>query len=392
MDHSRDYSERVGVLADMQVPFVNLSRQHNQIEAELGAGFERVVREGGFTLGPEVDSFEQEFASFVGTADSIGVASGTDALHLTLRAMGVGPGDEVITAVNTFAATAEAIVMCGATPVFSDVDEKSCLMDLDSAEAAVTDRTKVILPVHLYGQMVDMREVRHIANRHGLRVIEDACQAHGARANGESAGAASDAGCFSFYPSKNLGALGDGGAVTTDDAHIADQVRLLRSHGEDKNRLHVVSGYCSRLHGMQAAFLRAKLPHLSAWNESRQRSAALYEELLAGTGVIAPQVMPGREHVFHLYVVRVPDRDSFRSYLAERGVQTGVHYPVPLHLEPAFSYLGYQPGAFPVAEKLTSQIVSLPMFPHMTTTEVEYVAETAAAALEQLDQRVPLGA
>lgn len=382
----------MGVLADMQVPFVNLSRQHEEIEGDLRAAFERVLAQGSFTLGPEVEAFEKEFASFVGTADAIGVASGTDALHLTLRAMGVGPGDEVITAVNTFAATAEAIVMCGATPVFVDIEEDTCLLDLDAAERAVSQHTRVILPVHLYGQMVDMQRVRHIASQHSLRVVEDACQAHGAKTDGESAGAASDAGCFSFYPSKNLGAMGDGGIVTTDDVQISDAVRLLRAHGEDEDRLHTVSGYCSRLHGMQAAFLRAKLPKLPSWNESRRLSAEIYELELADTGVITPSVMPGSEHVFHLYVAQVPDRDAFRSYLGERGIQTGVHYPVPLHLEPAFAQLGYARGDFPVAERVASQIVSLPMFPHMTEQEVEYVAEVASAALQDQEAAIAVGA
>jgi len=363
-----------------RIPFVDLTRMHDEVTAELRDAFERVMRQGSFTLGPEVEAFEREFAAFVGVSRSIGVGSGTDALHFALRACGVGAGDEVITAVNTFAATAEAIVMAGARPVFVDIDPDSFLIDLDAVEAAITPRTRAIIPVHLYGQCVDMRRLLRIAQASGLKVVEDACQAHGASRDGIAAGSAGDAGCFSFYPSKNLGAAGDGGIVTTNDPAIADRVRLLRSHGEDGQRLHIEVGYCSRLHGMQAALLRTKLPRLREWNALRAQAADEYRRLLPGDRIALPSVAADGQHVYHLYVVKTRDRDRFRARLAERGVQTAVHYPVPLHLEPAFASLGYTLGDFPQAESVTAQIVSLPMFPHLSTGEVQTVAKAVEEA------------
>jgi dTDP-4-amino-4,6-dideoxygalactose transaminase len=363
------------------VLFVDLGSQHDELKDDLSAAFLRVLEQGSFTLGGEVDALEAEFAAFVGTREAIGVGSGTDALHLALRAAGIGLGDEVITAVNSFAATAEAIVFAGATPVFVDVDDSTLLMDLDATAAAVTDRTRAIIPVHLYGQCVDMHRVLDIASPRGIRVIEDACQAHGASRLGLQAGAAGDAGCFSFYPSKNLGALGDGGIVTTDDEEIARRVRRLRSHGEDANRAHVDVGLTSRLHGLQAAFLRAKLPQLAVWNQQRRVAASRYEEMLGGNGVVLPTVAPDSEHVFHLYCVRVPDRDGVRRSLSQRGVQTGIHYQTPLHLEPAFAFLGRSPGDFPVAEKAAREIVSLPMHPHLTEADIELVASALGEVL-----------
>lgn len=364
--------------ADVLVPFVDLTRQHSAIKPQLEAAFERVVSRGSFTLGEEVEAFESEFAAYCGTSEAVGVGSGTDALHLALRACGVGPDDEVVTAANTFAATAEAIVMCGATPVFVDIDEDTYLMDLGALESVIGERTKVVVPVHLYGQCVDMTRLRGIADRHDLRIVEDACQAHGARSDGHAAGAVGDAGCFSFYPSKNLGALGDGGIVVTSDPEIAARVRSLRNHGEDETRLHVESGYCTRLHGMQAALLRAKLPHLDDWNAQRAEAAEAYDEALAGTSVATPARTGGGTHVYHLYVVRAPHRERLRRDLSERNVQTGVHYAVPLHLEPAFAHLGYSEGDFPVAERAAREIVSLPMFPFLRASEVEIVANAVA--------------
>lgn len=357
------------------VPFVDLGRQHAQIAEGLQAAFTRVLARGSFTLGEEVEAFEREFASYVGVAHGVGVASGTDALHLALRALGVGEGDEVITAVNTFAATAEAIVMAGARPVFVDINPATHLMDLDAIEDAITQRTRAVVPVHLYGQCVDMKRVNDIAGCFGLKVVEDACQAHGASRGGVRAGSAGDAACFSFYPSKNLGAIGDGGIVVTADATIAERVRLLRNHGEDCDRLHVESGFCSRLHGLQSAFLREKLPHLDEWNALRGQVAMAYTEALSKAAVRLPTMVPGSEHVFHLYVIRVRERDRVRKLLAERGIQTGVHYATPLHLEPAFAYLGYEKGEFPRAEKAAAEIVSLPLFPYMTVDEVDLVAD-----------------
>jgi dTDP-4-amino-4,6-dideoxygalactose transaminase len=357
------------------IPFVNLRRLHSEVGDALEWAFHNVVTAGAFTLGEKVERFEESFAAYVGVTHAIGVGSGTDALHFALRACGVGPGDEVITAVNTFAATAEAIMMAGARPVFVDVDEHTLLMDLDAVEAALTVNTRAIIPVHLYGQSVDMVRLMDIARRAGVKVVEDACQAHGARCGVYRAGSLGDAGCFSFYPSKNLGALGDGGIVTTDDEAIATRIRSLRNHGEDASRLHVEPGYCSRLHGMQAAFLSEKLPHLEHWNSLRMQSATLYDDLLASSGVVLPGRAEGVSHVFHLYVIRVHNRDRLRSELAEQGIQTGIHYEVPLHLEPAFSSLGYSKGEFPVAERAAASIVSLPMYPFLNYDEVARIAE-----------------
>jgi len=365
------------------IPFVDLSRQHHAIRAQLDSAFARVVDSASFTLGEEVAALEAEFSEYLGAAEAVGVGSGTDALHLALRACGVGPGDDVVTAVNTFAATAEAIRMCGARPRFADIDPETYLVDLGALEAAITPTTTAIIPVHLYGQCVDMTRVMEIARRNGVRVVEDACQAHGARANGLAAGTVGDAGCFSFYPSKNLGALGDGGMVVTNDPEIAARVRLLRNHGEDANRLHVESGYCSRLHALQAALLRVKLPHLDEWNSGRRQVAALYDEALAALPAAIPVARPGAHHVYHLYVVQVEDRDEVRARLGEREIQTGIHYAVPLHLEPAFSDLGYARGDFPVAEDVTTRILSLPMYPYLTYEEVASVS-TALGVVERV--------
>jgi dTDP-4-amino-4,6-dideoxygalactose transaminase len=357
------------------IPFVDLARLHEHVRGSLERAFRDVVSECSFTLGPHVERFEEEFASFVGVAHAVGVGSGTDALHFALRACGVGAGDEVITAVNTFAATAEAILMAGARPVFVDVDECTLLMDMDAVQAAITEKTRAIIPVHLYGQSVDMIRLMDIARRAGVKVVEDACQAHGASCGAYRVGSLGDVGCFSFYPGKNLGALGDGGIVTTDNEAIAARIRSLRNHGEDASRLHVESGYCSRLHALQAAFLSAKLPHLERWNSMRTQTAALYDRLLARSGVVLPGRAESVSHVFHLYVIRVGSRDRLRAELADQGIQTGIHYAVPLHLEPAFAGLGYSRGEFPVAERAAASIVSLPMYPFLSEDEVARVAE-----------------
>ncbi len=294
---------RMGAAVE-QVPFVDLRRQHNSIRADLDAAYGRVVDASAFTLGSEVAAFEAAFADYVGASHAIGVASGTDALHLALRAQGIGPGDEVITAVNTFAATVEAIIMAGARPVLADIDEYY-LIDVSHAASLITPRTRAIIPVHLYGQPADMLAVNELAARYGLFVLEDACQAHGSTRDGGRAGSLGDAAAFSFYPGKNLGALGDGGIVTTDDDVLADRIRLLRAHGENAERLHVESGYCSRLHGLQAAFLSAKLPHLDSWNEMRAFVARQYDKGLFDSAVVTPQLAPGATHVYHLYVVSV---------------------------------------------------------------------------------------
>lgn len=361
------------------IPFVDLARTHADVRDSLDAAYREVVDQSAFVLCQKLSAFEASFASYIGVEDAIGVGSGTDALHFALRACDVGPGDEVITVTNTFAATAEAILMAGARPVFVDVDERTLLMDLEQAEAAITSRTRAIIPVHLYGQPVNMPRVLEIAQRAGIRVIEDACQSHGAVCGDRRAGSFGDAGCFSFYPSKNLGALGEGGIVTTNDKGIAGRVRSLRNHGEDASRLHVEPGYCSRLHGLQAALLSAKLPRLDYWNTLRGQAASFYDDLLGDADLRLPGRDEGVSHVFHLYVVRLCERDAVRQALSESGIQTGIHYAMPLHLEPAFASLGYSRGAFPVAERAASMILSLPMYPFITEGEV---ARVAAAIVE----------
>lgn len=342
----------------------------------LEAAFFGVMRDAAFTMGPRLEAFEGNFASYIGVRHAVGVGSGTDALHLALRACGIGPGDEVITVANTFAATAEAIVMAGARPVFVDVSEDTLLMDLDAVEAALTERTRAVIPVHLYGQPVAMERLMAMVRGRDIKVIEDACQSHGARCGKFRTGGIGDVGCFSFYPSKNLGALGDGGIVTTDDQEIADRVRRLRNHAEEgSSRLHVEPGYCTRLHTLHATFLNEKLPYLDEWNSLRMRAAALYDDLLSPADAVLPVRRDGVTHVYHLYVIRVADRDTVRSELAERGIQTGVHYSVPLHLEPAFADLGYSAGDFPVAERAAASILSLPMYPYIEFDEVTRVCE-----------------
>ncbi len=362
------------------VPFVNLQRMQQAMGNSLDAAFLRTLENAAYTMGPTLELFEETFASYIAVGHAVGVGSGTDALHLALRAIGAGPGSEIITAVNTFAATAEAIIMAGATPVFVDVDEETLLMDPVGLEQAITPNTKAIIPVHLYGQPVDMAPVLEIAKVHGLKVIEDACQSHGARYGLFRTGGIGDVGAFSFYPSKNLGALGDGGIVTTDDEEIADRVRRLRNHGEAEDRLHVEPGYCSRLHSLQAAFLQEKLPYLDEWNALRMRAAELYDDMLSGSNVVTPVRREGSTHVYHLYVVRVQERDRVRAELADAGIQTGIHYAVPLHLEPAFVYLGYAEGDFPVAEKAAREILSLPMYPYIDYDEVARVSEAVKEA------------
>lgn len=371
------------VVAVQQVPFVDLGRQHQEIARELIDACRRVTDRSSFTLGHEVEAFEKDFAAFVGTSEGIGVGSGTDALLLSLRAYGIGAGDEVVTAANTFVATAEAIALCGATPVFADVDEDTLLIDPAAVEAAITERTAAIIPVHLHGHCCDMNRLSEIAARHGVKVIEDACQAHGASFHERRAGSLGDVGCFSFYPSKNLGALGDGGFVTTDDPILAEKIRQLRAHGEDASRVHGEIGYTSRLDGMQAAFLRVKLPLLERWNSRRQQAAAAYKSELAGSSAILPATQAGSSHVHHVFAVRVRERNSVRVRLAEAGVHTAVHYPIPVHLEPAFAYLGGQPGQFPIAEKAAGELLSLPMFPYLHADEIAQVSDALLEALRQ---------
>jgi len=363
------------------VPFVDLKAQGTELLDRYEAAFRSVVERAAYTLGPEVKEFEASFASFCGCSHAVGVSSGTDALKLAYLAVGVGPGDEVIVPANTFIATAEAVSHIGARPVFVDVLDDAT-MDPAGLAAVVTDKTKAIVPVHLFGQPARMDEILSFAGERGIPVIEDACQAHGARYKGRLCGSMGAAAAFSFYPGKNLGALGDGGAVTTSDAAIAESVSLLRNHGQSDKYTHAAVGYCDRLHNLQAAFLKVKLPHLADWNAARQRAAAIYDAAIAGVpGVTRIPTRPDVEHVFHLYVIELDHRDAVRDSLVAAGVECGIHYPVPLHLTPAYASLGYARGDFPVAERLAERILSLPMHPYLSEEQIRQVVEQLRAAL-----------
>ena len=363
------------------VPFVDLRAQSRELNDEFHEVLKSVLARASFTMGPELAEFEAAFAAFCGAGFCAGVSSGTDAVHLALQAASVGPGDEVIVPVNTFMASAEAVSHCGATPVFADCLSGTANLDPSRLAEAITSRTVAILPVHLYGQPADMESICRIAADRGLTVVEDACQAHGAAFQGQPCGSIGLTAAFSFYPGKNLGALGDGGAVVTSSAAADHAVRLLRNHGEEAKSVHEVVGYCSRLHNLQAGFLLAKLPHLTEWNNARRVAAGRYDELLASVDGVAPlETRDDVRHVYHLYVVQVENRDAVRERLGAEGVQTGIHYPAPLHLQPAYKGLGYGPGDFPAAEVLTPRILSLPMFPQITVEQQEYVVERLAAA------------
>ncbi|HEX7287875.1 MAG TPA: DegT/DnrJ/EryC1/StrS family aminotransferase [Candidatus Angelobacter sp.] len=357
----------------MKVPFADLRSLHVPLRAELSEVFQRVLDNNSFILGPEVARFEEAFARYIGVGHCIAVSNGTVALQMALMALDIGPGDEVITAVNTFIATAEAISAVGARPVFVDVDPQFYNIDIAAVEKAITPRTKAIIPVHLYGQTADMDPLLALAEKHGLTIVEDACQAHGAEYKGRRAGSMGRMSCFSFYPGKNLGALGEGGAVLCNDAKLAQRLRMLRDHGSVKKYEHVFAGYNFRMEGLQGGFLAVKLPHLDKGNEGRRSAAAIYGRLLADSGVVTPAAMAGSKHIYHLYVIQTDDRDGLKQRLAEQGIETGLHYPVPLHLQQAYEHLGYKNGDFPVAESMAKRILSLPMFPTITQEQVEYV-------------------
>ena len=352
------------------IPFLDLKAAHEEIRDRLMPAIERVVASGWYILGEEVESFEAEFAAYCSAAQCVGVANGLDALHLALRAMDVGPGDEVIVPSNTFIATWLAVSQCGAVPVAVEPDRATCNIDPALIEAAITPRTKVVIPVHLYGQPADLDPILAIARRHGLKVLEDAAQAHGARYKGRRLGAHGDAVCWSFYPGKNLGALGDGGAVTTDDAELAERIRMLRSYGSRAKYVHEVQGYNSRLDPIQAAVLRVKLGLLDEWNERRVSIAARYAQAFAGTSLELPAVAPWADPVWHLYVVRHPERDAFQKALQEAAVSTVIHYPVAPHLQRAYADRGYARGSFPIAEGMADRVVSLPIGPQMPEASV----------------------
>ncbi len=359
--------------AETPLQFVDLAETHRPLHAEIIAAWSTLLDTAGFIGGRHLDEFEAAFADYVGTRHAIGVANGTDALELILRALEIGPGDEVVTVAHTFVATAEAIVSVGATPVLVDVDELTGTMNPAALEQAITARTRAVLPVHLYGQTADMRPIVAIADAHGIPVIEDACQAHGAGYEGRRAGSLGTAAAFSFYPGKNLGAAGDAGAITTNDDDLADRLRVRRDHGQAGKSVHVVSGVNSRLDAVQAAVLGIKLPHLDEWNEQRRHSAKEYGANLDGSLVQLPEEADGRFHVYHLFVVRHAERDRFREVLQQRGIPTGMHYPTPVHLHPAFQHLGRGEGSFPHAERWAAQGISLPMHPHLATSHIERV-------------------
>lgn len=356
------------------IPLADLQREYAAIRTEIDQAVERVLRRGWFILGEEGEAFEAEWAAYCGVAHAVGVGNGTDALYLALRAAGIGPGDEVIVPALTATFTALAVSLAGAVPVFADVDPDTCTLAPDALEAAITPRTAAVIPVHLYGCPADMASITAIARRHQLLVLEDAAQAHGARYHGARAGSLGDVAAFSFYPSKNLGAYGDAGAIVTDDAALAEKARMLRHGGQRRTYHHELLGINSRLDEIQAAILRAKLPHLDAWNEQRQRWAAHYRAGLDGIdGLVLPHAPEGVEHVYHLYTVRTRLRDTLRDYLTGAGVRTGIHYPQVVHLQPAYAHLGYQPGSCPHAEAISSETLSLPMFPQLTLLEIEQV-------------------
>ncbi|MDO9605981.1 MAG: DegT/DnrJ/EryC1/StrS family aminotransferase [Hydrogenophaga sp.] len=355
------------------IPFLDLKGPYLELKQELDEAIARVVSSGWFIGGGECDQFEAEYASYYDAAHAIGVANGLDALHLALRAMDVGPGDEVIVPSNTYIATWLAVSQCGATPVPVEPDERTCNIDPALIEAAITPRTKVILPVHLYGQPADMDPILAIARRHGLRVLEDGAQAHGARYKGQRIGAHGDAVAWSFYPGKNLGAMGDGGAVTTNDAQLADRLRVLRNYGSRVKYVNEVQGTNSRLDPLQAAVLRVKLAHLDEWNARRSAIAARYQQGLQGCGLMLPHVPDWAEPAWHLYVVRTPQRDALQAHLTEAGVGSLIHYPIPPHLQDAYAPAGWSQGAFSLAERMANEVLSLPMGPHMKSDEMEAV-------------------
>jgi dTDP-4-amino-4,6-dideoxygalactose transaminase len=341
-----------------------------------------------FSGGPFVARFEEEFAAFCGCSHSIGVGSGTEALWLALLARGIGAGDEVITVPNSFIATAEAISLCGATPVFVDVDEESATMNPRLLEAAITDKTRAVIPVHLFGHPADMDPIMEIARRHDLFVVEDACQAHGAQYKGRPAGSIGDAGCFSFYPGKNLGAYGEAGGVTTNDAELAQKIRMLRDHGQSKKYFHQLIGVNSRMDGVQGAVLSVKLKHLSEWNEGRRRHAERYRALLEGVeGLTVNQEMPYAKSCYHLFTVRVQNREALMAELERKEIGCGIHYPVPIHLQDAYACLGLKKGSFPVAERMAEETLSLPMCAELTDEQVAEVARTVRAFLQPAQAR-----
>jgi dTDP-4-amino-4,6-dideoxygalactose transaminase len=368
----------------MKVAFLDLKAAYDELQLGIDAAYRRVMDSGWYLLGQELEAFESEFAAFCGARHGIGVANGLDALHLILRAYGIGAGDEVIVPANTYIATWLAVSHAGATPIPVEPDSLSCNLDPARIKAAITPRTRAIMPVHLYGQPADMDPILEIAHRHGLKVIEDNAQAQGALYKGRRTGGLGDAAGCSFYPGKNLGAFGDGGAVTTNDSELAERVRLLRNYGSKVKYHHEVQGFNSRLDELQAAFLRVKLEVLDAWNQRRVAVAARYQAAFAGASLQLPAQRPGAGHVWHLYTIRHPRRDALRESLEQAGIGTVIHYPIPPHLQPAYAHLGYGAGIFPVSEKIHREILSLPMGPHLSENQQNQVIDAVCAALSTL--------
>jgi len=366
------------------IPLVDLKAQYRRIKPEIDAAVQRVLDNTAFILGAEVQQFEDAFAAYAHAQHALGVASGTDALLLAMQALGLGAGDEVITTPHTFIATIEPMIQLGIKPVFVDIDSRTYNIDPEQIEAAITPRTKAIAPVHLYGQPADMTAIAAIAERHKLHILEDAAQAHGAEWDGRRIGSWGAVTGFSFYPGKNLGAAGDAGGIITDDASLAETMRLLLNHGSETKYRHTMVGYNARMDGLQAAVLGVKLAHIEQWTEERRANAAVYDELLAQTPeIVTPYADPRGRHVYHLYVVQVPgDRQRTFDFLRESGIGAGIHYPIPCHLQPALAHLGYKEGDFPHTEHAARQIISLPMFPELTQEQMEQVAETLHKALQ----------
>jgi dTDP-4-amino-4,6-dideoxygalactose transaminase len=360
----------------LAVPFVDLQSQSRALGAEIRSAAEEVLTDCNFILGRQAREFEQAFAAYVGVAHAIGVSNGLDALRIALAALDIGPGDEVIVPANTYIATALAVSSLGARVVLVDCDPSTYNLDPGQLERAITSRTRVVIPVHLTGQPADMNPIIEIAERHGLQVLEDAAQAHGARYRGQMCGSMGIAGCFSFYPAKNLGAAGDGGMIVTQNGKLAQRARRLCNYGEVVKYEHAEKGFNARLDTLQAAILRVKLPHLDDWNQSRARNSQRYRDNLAKIpGVGLQAVLPDCTHVYHLFMTQVARRDALRQFLQDRGVQTGIHYPTPIHLQAAYADHGWKTGDFPVAEELAARIVSLPMFPELTAEQIDYVCE-----------------
>jgi dTDP-4-amino-4,6-dideoxygalactose transaminase len=368
------------------IPIVDLKAQYASIKDEIAVAIQGVLDSCQFTLGNEVLTLEKEYATYCNAKDAVGVNSGTSALHLALLAAGIGPGDEVVTVPFTFVATAAAIHYTGATPVYVDIDPNTFNINPANLEAVITARTRAVIPVHLYGRPVDMDPIIQIARNHGLVVIEDAAQAHGAEYKGCRVGSLADMGCFSFYPGKNLGAYGEAGMVTTDNPDYAKKIRMLRDWGAEQKYHHLLKGYNFRMEGMQAAVLRVKMRYIEAWTEARRAVARRYDQALAGSGIVAPQPSEGSRHVYHVYAIRSPARAKWQQELASKGIQTGIHYPVPVHLQPAYADARWHRGAFPHSEKAAEEVLSLPIYPELQQTQQD---EVVAAVLELARRLVP---